>query len=148
MTGVLIKCTAMCWNGVRIGTANIHRSQSLTQKDQNRAPPVCCAAAHGSVTVGSAVLPVAIAPVRPLATAALAFALLEVNELKPSQVNVVEQASSRLAAARLTMAERMGDRRGMLHVFILHKLVILSRPLYNPCITTNLIFLDERCKCK
>lgn len=34
-----------------------------------------------------------------------------------------------------------------LRVFMRHKLVILSRPFYNPHTTTHLIFPDERCEC-
>lgn len=88
--------------------ANIHRSQSSTRKGQNRAATVCCVAARGSTEAGTAVRATATLSFRPFATSTLASALPEIIELKPSQVKVVEQASSGLAAARWSARRTSG----------------------------------------
>ncbi|MXS84034.1 hypothetical protein ABD07_13165 [Nitrosomonas oligotropha] len=65
--------------------------------------------------------------------------------MSSSQVKVVVQVSSGLATARRSAQGTSGRWPAG---FLRHKLVILTRPFYNPRIATNLIFPDERSKCK
>ncbi len=63
----------------------IHRNWSSIRKGRRGAPTACFVAARGSTLAGFVVLLIATSTIRPFATAPLAFALLEVNELKSSK---------------------------------------------------------------